>query len=112
MIVKRNTYLIEVSDKFEFPNFSFQSGTPFAIDTKWADIKHQFKKHIGVVSSLPVRITEKYFKEYPLNMGDTVFFSHLVCEDKNKYTANQYYAEHFFIFAKIIDNVLIPLDEF
>lgn len=104
MIVKKNCFLVEVQDKYEFP-------LGMRVDVKWTDERHIFKNHIGKIIGLPIRIDNKYFNEFPLVIGDDVFMSHLVCEDKYRVSHNVFYAEYFHLFAKVA-GAICPLDEF
>ena len=105
MIVKKNCFLVEVADRYEFP-------LGLKVQCHWATEQHNFKNHTGIIIGTPIRIDNQYFKDYPLVIGDRVMISHAVTEKRYEVGHNKYMAEYFDLFAKFTDNGIVPLDEF
>lgn len=105
MRVRKDTFLVEVSSQFVQPNipgFNFIDSdfNPKRLSTK-----------IGVIHTLPVTMTDQYIYDIPLKEGDVVVFNHLVCQDENKFSDTLFFCEYFNIYAKIVEGVVIPLED-
>lgn len=103
--IAKNKFLVEVDSQFDGPNIP---GFDF-IDTDYNPKLLSTK--IGKIHSLPISIDDKYKYDVELNIGDTVVFDHLVCQDANRFSDTLFFCEYFNIYAKIVDGVILPLEE-
>src|ERR1019366_4380094 len=105
MRIARNKFLVEVSEQFVHPkikglDFIDADFNPKALATK-----------VGRIHSLPISIGSEFKYDVPLIVGDDVVFNHLVCQNRNKFAENIFFARYDTIFAVIREGVLIPLED-
>ena len=105
MRVARNKFLVEVSDQFVRPNIK---GLNF-IDTDYNPKILATK--IGRVHSLPISVGQEFRYDVKLEVGDEIVFNHLICQTRNKFSENIFFANYHSIFAVIREEVLIPLED-
>jgi co-chaperonin GroES (HSP10) len=107
MRVSKDTFLVEVQDQFQRPNIA---GFDF-IDTDYNPKLLATK--IGKIHTLPITLTtsDAVPHNIKLEVGDTVVFNHMVCQDKNKFQENIFFCDYFNIYALILDDKVFPLEE-
>src|ERR1019366_5557750 len=94
-------------DQFQRPNIA---GFDF-IDTDYNPKLLATK--IGKIHTLPITLTtsDAVPHNIKLEVGDTVVFNHMVCQDKNKFQENIFFCDYFNIYALILDDKVFPLEE-
>lgn len=105
MRVAPDKFLVEVNDQFVRPNIK---GLEF-IDTDFHPKALATKT--GIIHTLPVSVGHQYKYDIKLNVGDEVVFNHLVCQKINKFSDKLFYCDYFNIFAMIVNDELVPLEE-
>lgn len=106
MKVAKNKFLVEVDDQFVRPVFG---GLKMFVDTDFHPKILATK--IGRIHTLPVALDQEYRYDNKLNIGDEVVFSHLVCQEKNKFAHNVFYCNYHNIYAKVVNDTLVPLED-
>lgn len=105
MLIARNKFLVEVDNQFSNPKIK---GLEF-IDTDYNPKALATKT--GRIHSLPIAISSDFKYDIKLNVGDGVVFNHIVCQDRNKYSDKLFFCNYHNIFAKIENEILIPLED-
>lgn len=111
MKVAKDTFLIQVdSDRNAHVGVTGANGQKILIDVDYNKYKHT--RQIGHVYACPIRITDQYAYDTPLNVGDTVLFHHFVCQPDHKvpFMNGVYRAEYFHLYAKMVFGGTICLD--
>lgn len=106
MRVAKNKFLVEVDDQFVRPVIG---GLKLFVDTDFNPKRLATK--IGRIHSLPVALDQEYRYDNKFNVGDVVVFSHLVCQDKNKFADNIFYCNYHNIYAKVVNDSLVPIED-
>ena len=105
MRVRKDTFLVEVSDQFVRPNVP---GLKF-IDTDYNPKILATKT--GRIHSLPVAMSSEYRFDVKLEVGDWVVFNHIVCQNNMRFSGNVFICDYFNLFAKVDGDKIIPLEE-
>lgn len=105
MRVRRDTFLVEVSNQFIQPNIP---GFDF-IDTVFNPKLLATK--IGVIHTLPICMSDQYIYDNELKEGDVVVFNHIVCQKENKFTDTLFFCDYFNIYAKVWEGIITPLED-
>lgn len=106
MRVARNTFLVEVDEQFVSPVIN---GLKLIIDSDFHPKVLATK--VGRIHTLPVAIGSEYKNDSSLQVGDTIVFSHLVCQDNKRFSENVFFCAYHNIYAKIENNELLPLED-
>lgn len=112
MRVAKDIFLVQVDNaKNSTLDIVGSSGKKLLIDTDYNKFKHSTR--VGKVFALPIMLTPQYIYDVPLNIGDEVMFHHFVCQPKNKIEIydNVYRADYFNVYAKIVDDMIEPLED-
>ena len=109
MLIYTDNFLIKVSDTQERPLIKMANGQPLIVDTDYNPKEH--RKQIGEIVALPMNISSQHLYDNPLEIGDTVLFSHLALEDFQHYQDNIYRAEYHLFYAKIKNGIIEPLED-
>jgi co-chaperonin GroES (HSP10) len=99
--VQKDTFFIRVQgDRNAEIGVVGATGEKIIVDTDYNKYKHTTQ--IGYIHALPIRITELYKNDTPLNVGDCVVFHHFVCQQDHRIEEGIYRAEYFHIYGKLI----------
>lgn len=112
MKVAKDTFLIQVhNDRNSDIGIAGVNGSKIIIDTDYNKYKHTVQ--VGSIYACPVRITDQYTYDQPLEVGDIVVFHHFVCQPDHKvgFAENVYRAEYFHIYAKIENDNVMPIED-
>lgn len=111
MKVAKDTFLIHVKSANKSTGVVGISGSNLVVDTDYNKFKHSTM--VGKIYAQSIQVTSQYLYDTPLNVGDDVVFHHFVCQPDHKVQAfeNVYRAEYFHIYAKIVNEMLEPLED-
>lgn len=106
MRVAKNTYLVEVDEQFVRPVIG---GLKMFVDTDFNP--RVLSTRIGKIHTLPVALDEEYRYDNKLEIGDEVVFSHLVCQNKNKFAENIFFCRYHNIYTKVVNDNFEVLED-
>lgn len=110
MKVAKDTFLIQVhSDRNSDIGIIGANGSPITIDTDYNKYKHTVQ--VGRIYACPIMITDQYSYDTPLQVNDQVVFHHFVCQPDHKVAENIYRAEYFHVYAKIENDIIMPIED-
>lgn len=111
MKVAKDTFLIQVESAKKSTDVVGITGNKLIVDTDYNKFKHSTM--IGRIYAQSIQITSQYLYDTPLNVGDEVVLHHFVCQPDHKIEAfeNVYRAEYFNIYAKIVNEMMEPLED-
>lgn len=108
--VAKDTFLIRVhSDRNSDIGIVGSNGNKIIIDVDYNKYKHSVQT--GIIHACPIRVTDQYLYDTPVEVGDTVFFHHFVCQPDHKIGDNIYRAEYFHLYAKIENDKVMPIED-